>query len=102
MVTPFMLSPAYPRYAPGTVAWRIPHGLAPVFREVGGVTVVHNPESGDTHFLAPAGADLLARLASGEVLTVDTLPQPEFGTQTGSGDVLRELHLLGLAEPFHP
>ncbi len=100
-----MLSPAHPRFRPLQVAWRLPPGLELAFRPIGGSTAVFNAESGDTHLLAPVAGDLLARLAAGEVLAGEALADAagilERAGHEPSG-ALRELHVLGLAEPFSP
>lgn len=98
-----VFSPAYPRFSPLAVSWRLPLGLVLVSRRLGGMTAVFNTESGDTHLLEPVAGQLLERMAGGEVLTGDALGAAT-GHLTRSGfhpaDVLRDFHRLGLAEPF--
>lgn len=100
-----MFSPAHPDFDPLAVSWRLPHELVLLFHPVGEFTAVFNMESEDTHLLAPVAAGFLERLTNGEVLAGDALgAAAERFEQAGfnAGVVLRELHLLGLAEPFRP
>jgi hypothetical protein len=100
-----MLSPAYPSFEPLQVGWRLPPGLPLAFRAIGETLAVFNAESEDTHLLDPVAGGLLRRLAAGEVLVGDGLAEatgPLADAGFEPGEVLRELHVLGLAEPFQP
>ncbi len=100
-----MLSPAHPHFQPLQVAWRLPPGLELAFCAVGGSTAVFNSESGDTHLLAPPAAELLGRLATGEVLAGEGLADAAAALEQAGHEAsgaLRELHALGLVEPFAP
>lgn len=100
-----MFSPAYPRFDPLAVSWRLPPGLVLEFRSLGARTAVFNGESGDTHLLAPVAADVLARMAVGEVLGGDALAAAVDEFESAGHDpaeALREFHVLGVAEPFEP
>lgn len=99
------LSPAYPHFDVLSVAWRLPRGLVVAFRSVGEWVAVFNEESGDTHLLEPRAAAVLRRLAGGEVLAGDSLQNVAGELEHAGFDpelAFRELHAMGLAEPFPP
>lgn len=100
-----MFSPAYPVFDPLCVSWRLPYQLVLEFHRVGGFVAVFNTEADDTHVLAPEAAAFLERLAAGEIIAGSTLDEAADGLERAGFDpslVLRQLHVLGLAEPYTP
>lgn len=57
-----MGSPSQGALSPDPKRWRVPCGLCLELHPVGQGVAVFNAESGDTHMLGRAGADLLARI----------------------------------------
>jgi PqqD family protein of HPr-rel-A system len=98
-------SSAYSDFDVFAVAWRLPVGLPIALRSVGDWTAVFNEESGDTHVLEPQAAEVLRRLAAGEILQGDDLRHTAEELQRAGFDpelAFRELHVMGLAEPVRP
>ena len=98
-----MYSPAFPVADPLALAWRLPPGLTLALRTVGDRLAVFNEESEDTHLLHPVAGRLVERLLDGEEFRGPVLAEACEVLRAHGFDgakVFRELHVLGLAEPF--
>ena len=93
-------SPVYPDFDPLALQWRVPRGLRLHVRPCGDCVSVFNEESGDTHIVPPALAELLEALRLRPGCWPSTAWTRSLGSAVGDpGSALRELFALGLIEP---